>query len=61
MKPQSAKDIYWGSVLIVVGAIFLAKNLGYIDFYFSMRTYWPLILILIGVSVLINSWLHKRG
>ena len=61
MTKKTAKDLYWGAILIVVGGFLLARNLGYIDFHFSLRVYWPVILILIGLSILINSWMHKQG
>ena len=61
MKPKVVKELYWGTILIIVGFLFLARNLGYIDFHFSWRVYWPAILILVGLSIMINSWLHKEG
>ena len=47
--------VYWGIILVVIGGLFLARNLGYIDFQFTMRRYWPLILVLIGLSVVVKS------
>ena len=46
---------YWGIVLIVIGGLFLARNLGYIDFVFTMRRFWPVILIIIGLSIVVKS------
>ena len=61
MTKKTAKDLYWGAILVVAGGLLLARNLGYIDFHFSLQLYWPIILILIGISILINSWMHKQG
>ncbi|MBF8248640.1 MAG: hypothetical protein HW374_1440 [Bacteroidetes bacterium] len=61
MTKKIVKDFYWGAILVVVGGLFLARNLGYLDFYFSMRLYWPVILILIGIAILINSSMQKKG
>lgn len=52
---------YWGIILVVIGGMFLARNLGYIDFQFTMRRYWPLILVLIGLSVVIKSLGNNRN
>lgn len=42
-----------GMVLIVLGALFLLNNLGFMDINFSnIMRLWPLILIMIGVSML---------
>jgi len=47
----------WPIVLIVLGVLFLAHNLGYIGFR-QLReilgTWWPLILIAVGVGSLMN-------
>ncbi len=39
-------------VLIVVGGVALAHNLGYLNFNLAylIRTWWPLILIALGIS-----------
>ena len=49
---QSDSDRTSGIVLTIVGAIFLAKNLGFL--YLSWRDFWPLILIGAGVLMLWN-------
>jgi hypothetical protein len=46
-----------GGVLISLGAIFLASNLGYLPL--RPRDFWPLILIGIGVLMLFNRILGK--
>jgi hypothetical protein len=42
-------------VFIVLGAIFLAKNLGFIEIKDVLRTYWPAALIIIGIGFLLKS------
>ncbi len=58
MKPGS---IFFGSFLIVLGGLFLVKNLGIettsID---SLTKLWPLILIVLGVSYLISNEVIAR-
>lgn len=46
-------------ILIVLGALFLLQNLGLLDFDLGrlLSTWWPLILILVGVSMLFR----RRG
>ena len=61
MTKKTIKDLYWGAILLVAGGLLLARNLDYLDFHFSLRLYWPVILILIGIAILINSWMHKQG
>lgn len=45
-------------ILIALGLLFLARNLGWTDLNLSrlLTTWWPLILIVVGVSLL-----FKRG
>ncbi len=47
--------VYWGVVLIVVGVLFLVRNVGWIEFDFHMWKYWPVILILIGLGFVVKS------
>ena len=48
------KGSFSGIVLIVIGGIALAHNLGYLNINLAhlIRTWWPLILIVIGVWLL---------
>lgn len=43
---------FGGIVLIVVGALALARNLGYLNFNLAylLHTWWPVILIALGIS-----------
>src|SRR5512144_2345328 len=44
-----------GGILIVVGAILLARNLGFVDM--RLRDMWPLILIAVGLYLLFQRTL----
>lgn len=50
---MSYKKLFWGILLVVIGTLFILKNLGWI--YFDWGTFfhlWPLILILWGISLI---------
>ena len=53
----SSRNLVFPVVLIIVGVLFLAHNLGYIGFA-QLRdilgTWWPVILIAVGIGGLIN-------
>ncbi len=58
MKP---KHIFWGFLFITIGVLILLNNIGslYInlDYYWK---YWPLVLVLLGVSFLLsNKWIRS--
>jgi energy-converting hydrogenase Eha subunit C len=49
--------------LIAVGSTLLLSNLGYIkiaNLAGLIHTWWPLILILVGVSMFITRWRRSR-
>ena len=49
--------------LIAVGSVLLLSNLGYIkiaNLAGLVHTWWPLILILVGVSMFITRWRRSR-
>jgi len=48
----SGGTIFMGSVLIVAGLIWIMRNLGHFDF--SLREWWPLILIAVGILIMVN-------
>ena len=54
---SDARRIVWPIILIVVGVLFLASNLGYLNWgqlRSFLATWWPLILIAIGVEQLVR-------
>ncbi len=50
---MKAKNIIWGLVLVLIGVLFILKNLDIIYFsWHSIWRLWPLILVLVGVTIL---------
>jgi hypothetical protein len=52
------RNLVWPIVLIVLGLLFLAYNLGYLRFSELKEivgTWWPLILIALGVAGLVQQ------
>jgi len=47
-------QIFWGLFLIAVGAILLVGRLGIANPSWMIRHYWPVIVIVIGVSKLVH-------
>jgi hypothetical protein len=48
-----SSNFFWGGILIVLGSLFLVDSLGIIDINF-WHIFWPLMLILFGVWLLIG-------
>ena len=48
-------------ILIIVGALFLADRMGGFDFGYMISTYWPVIFIVLGLSILIGSGFRRAG
>jgi predicted membrane protein len=47
-------NLWWGIVLIVLGVMFMFDNANMIDFGQILRTWWPAIFVIWGVSILLN-------
>jgi hypothetical protein len=47
-------QIFWGLLFIAAGTILLLHRLGISDFSWTMRRFWPVIIIVIGVSKLFH-------
>jgi hypothetical protein len=47
-------QIFWGLFLIAAGTILLLQRLGVADMSWTMRHFWPLIIIVIGASKLFH-------
>lgn len=53
--------IFAGLVIIAIGVIFLLANMDKLDFGDFISTYWPMILVLIGVSHLLTNGFRNAG
>ncbi|HEV7427019.1 MAG TPA: DUF5668 domain-containing protein [Thermoanaerobaculia bacterium] len=50
-KPRDNSDqIFWGLFLLAAGTILLLSRLGVMNISWTMRHYWPLIVIIVGLS-----------
>ena len=59
---RKSSGILWGLVFIIVGALMIGDNLGivYFDLGETLRTWWPLILILVGIGMIVDRGLEKN-
>jgi hypothetical protein len=51
-KSGRSGKIFWALVLIVVGALILLDNLGYVSG--DIIRFWPVLLILLGIKKLVD-------
>lgn len=58
-KTQSR--IFWGLLLIVLGVLFLFDQMGRLDFGDLVGHYWPVVFILIGISILLSNNFKNVG
>ena len=50
---MKTKNVIWGLVLVLIGVLFILKNLDIIYFsWFSIWKLWPVVLVLIGIAIL---------
>ncbi len=49
------KNSWFGIVLIVLGVIFLLDNFGIVTFHRLLHSYWPVLLIIYGVYILLKN------
>ena len=54
------RNLFLGIVLITIGVLFLLDNLGVADFGDMVHDYWPLILILWGLSIVMRGRAPER-
>ncbi|MDO8549615.1 MAG: DUF5668 domain-containing protein [Ignavibacteria bacterium] len=53
---MKTKHLFWGFLFITLGTLILINNFTSLDFYWlSIWQFWPLFLILIGISLLIKQ------
>ena len=51
------RSMWLGIILVAVGTVLLLEKLGIITR--GLDTYWPVILIAIGLAIVLNHW--RRG
>ena len=50
--------LFWGGMFILVGVLFLLDNFYILDFGDIVSTYWPLILVAIGIKIIMDKRRH---
>ena len=58
---KSHGRIFWGLILIAVGILLFLDQMGRVDFSYLISQYWPVIFILIGLSILIANNFKETG
>lgn len=56
-KRIDGDQIFWGLFLVAAGIFLLLGRLGIADFSWTLRKFWPLIVVIIGISKLV----HRRS
>jgi len=56
--PRHAGSWLFGTALIVIGGVLTAQNLGYA--HFDLRDWWPVLVILAGLSILLRGIFPRR-
>lgn len=60
-KQSGHGRIFWGLILIGLGVLFLLDQLGELDFGEIISQYWPVIFIILGLSILIGNGFRNAG
>jgi len=47
---NQAGTLFWGITLIAIGILFLLERMDMLDLHDVLHTYWPLFIVLIGIS-----------
>jgi hypothetical protein len=57
-----SKQVFWPAVLVVMGLVLMAANMGYLPMEF--RPLWPLLMIIIGLGGVLTAdrpeWIVKE-
>jgi lia operon protein LiaF len=62
MSKHKSESLFWGFLILLIGMLFLVKNLGWaeIDIWEFIAKFWPVILIYIGLKNIIIYVMKKR-
>jgi len=62
MSKKKQESLFWGIVLLLVGVLFLADNLGFdIDIWDIIADFWPVVLIGIGLKGVLQHFANKKN
>lgn len=54
------RNVFWGVLLVAIGALFIFDNMDIIDFSFkALISLWPVLLVLWGISILPVKTIYK--
>jgi hypothetical protein len=51
---QTSRRLWWGGALILLGLLFLLDNSGYIDASDAVKEFWPVLLVIWGIVLLVR-------
>jgi hypothetical protein len=54
-RRADGRGLFWGLALIAIGTLFLLDRFGMTDVDFVIHRFWPLLVILLGVSKLVRG------
>ncbi|MDH5405547.1 MAG: DUF5668 domain-containing protein [Candidatus Aminicenantes bacterium] len=54
-RTRNSGTFIFGLVLVAIGALFLVDNFTYIDVWYYAWRFWPVILILFGLSKILRA------
>lgn len=57
----SPEGLTLGAGLVAVGVLWTLSNMGRLDLLSTLRTFWPLLLVLWGVLELVDLALRRTG
>lgn len=61
MKKNRSEALFWGGIIMLIGVVFLLRNIGYdINIWRIFTKFWPVILILIGLKNILYYFLQDK-
>jgi lia operon protein LiaF len=62
MSKQKSESLFWGFLILLIGMLFMIKNLGWadIDIWEFIAKFWPVILIYIGAKNIVVYIMKRR-
>ena len=62
MSKHKSESLFWGFLILLIGVLFLIKNLGWsdINIWEFIGKFWPVILIYIGIKNIVVYVMRKK-